>query len=59
MFSVCPKINKICPFCTDDKGILRCGLIGGSLNASEVKRLEDCPKNMSKYQITKYVKSVL
>jgi hypothetical protein len=54
------KIKKTCPFCTitADK-VVRCGIAGGSLRASDVGRLPDCPKDMSKYQIKKYRESVL
>jgi|TARA_R110000751_G_scaffold22395_7_gene63160 hypothetical protein len=57
MFSYCPKIKRMCAFATQDKEILRCGLIGGSLKHCIVETMPECPKDMSKYQITKYLKT--
>ena len=47
----------MCAFATQDKEILRCGLIGGSLKHCIVETMPECPKDMSKYQITKYLKT--
>lgn len=58
MFSVCPKINRSCPFCGKYKENLHCGFMGGSLKASLISNMIECPKKMTKYQKNKYLKSI-
>jgi len=58
VFDVCPKIHKKCAFCGNYKQNKQCGLMGGSIKASNIAYMVDCPKNMTKYQKTKYLKSI-